>query len=109
VLWRAIAQSPDNDWLRRDAQRRLVQLDALDQIDQLEGVVGRARAAGAGAPWSWPLLVEKGLLTGIPLDPTGVPYVIDVDTGGVDVARQSSLWPLPKEPHTLSSMSRGPS
>ena len=37
VLWRALAQTPDNDFLRRDAQRRLVQLDALDQIDELTG------------------------------------------------------------------------
>ena len=108
VLWRAIAQSPDNDWLRRDAQRRLLQLDALDQIEQLEGAVARARAAGVGGPWSWPLLFEKGLLTGIPLDPTGMAYVIDINTGRVDVGRQSSLWPLPKEPHTLDGMSRGP-
>ena len=45
LLWRALSQTADNDWLRRDAQRRLVQLDALDQVDQLHALVARARLA----------------------------------------------------------------
>src|ERR1700676_3831952 len=35
VMWDAIRQSADNDWLRRDADRRVVQLHAFDQIDEL--------------------------------------------------------------------------
>ena len=97
LLWRALAQTPDNDFLRRDAQRRLTQLDALDQIDQLSALVRRARAAGASAPWSWPLLFSHGLYQ-VPIDPTGAPYVIDMTTGRIDVSRQSPLWPLPTEP-----------
>ncbi len=105
LLWRALAQTPDNDFLRRDAQRRLVQLDALDQIDQLTALVDRARAAGAKAPWSWPLLFERGLLARLPLDPTGEPYAIDMNTGHVDVSRQSTLWPLPQEPRKVARVS----
>jgi tetratricopeptide (TPR) repeat protein len=97
VLWRALAQTPDNDFLRRDAQRRLLQLDALDQIDQLAAIVEQARRAGATAPWSWPLLYQFGLMQ-VPIDPTGAPYVLDMTTGRVDVSRQSPLWPLPTEP-----------
>ena len=38
-------------------------------------------------------------LRGIPLDPTGVPYVLDVKSGTIDVDRGlSPLWPLPWEP-----------
>lgn len=100
VLWRALAQTRDNEFLRRDAQRRLVQLDALDQIDVLAALVARGRATGLAAPWSWYQLYQAGLLTHVPLDPTGVPYVIDLNTGRVDVAGTSPLWPLPTEPRT---------
>ena len=108
VLWRALAQTPDNDFLRRDAQRRLVQLDALDQIDQLTALVDRARAGGAAAPWSWVLLFERGLLAQLPIDPTGEPYAIDMNTGRVDVSGRSSLWPLPKEPRQVSRITERP-
>ena len=102
LLWRALSQSADNDWLRRDAQRRLVQLDALDHVDQLQALVARARLAGLTAPWSWVQLLQARILTTIPIDPTGVPYVIDMTSGRVDVGRQSLLWPLPTEPKALS-------
>lgn len=97
LLWQALAQTPDNEFLRRDAQRRLLQLDALDQIDLLSTIVARARLAGATAPWSWPLLYQYGLMQ-VPIDPTGAPYALDMTTGRVDVSRQSPLWPLPTEP-----------
>jgi hypothetical protein len=108
LLWRALAQTPDNEFLRRDAKRRLVQLDALDHIDQLTAIVDRARAAGVSAPWSWPLLFEGGYLARLPIDPTGEPYVIDLTTGRVDVARRSSLWPLPTEPRSVAGAPRSP-
>lgn len=103
LLWRALAQTPDNDFLRRDAQRRLVQLDALDQVDQLQALLARARLGGLTAPWSWVQLLQAGILTTIPIDPTGVPYAIDMNSGRVDVGRQSPLWPLPAEPRGLSA------
>lgn len=106
LLWRALAQTPDNDFLRRDAQRRLLQLDALDDIDQLASIVERARHRGATAPWSWPILYQHGLMQ-VPIDPTGVPYALDMTTGRVDVARQSSLWPLPPEPRARGTSARG--
>jgi hypothetical protein len=37
-------------------------------------------------------------LPGIPVDPAGVPLVVDTVTGRVDVSKQSPLWPLPAEP-----------
>lgn len=101
LLWQALAQTPDNEFLQRDARRRLTQLDALDQIDELTAFVDQARAAGATAPWSWPLLFSHGLMR-VPLDPTGTPYVIDMTTGRVDVSRQSALSPMPVEPGRIA-------
>jgi tetratricopeptide (TPR) repeat protein len=103
LLWQALAQSPDNEFLQRDARRRLTQLDALDQIDELTALVDRARAAGVTAPWSWPLLFQQGLLR-VPIDPTGAPFEIDMTTGRIGLSRQSPLWPLPVEPRRRSNI-----
>ena len=35
-MWQAIRESAEIDWLRNDAERRLLQLDAVDVIDQLQ-------------------------------------------------------------------------
>ena len=108
LLWRALSQTAENDWLRRDAQRRLIQLDALDQVDQLQAIVSRGRATGLTAPWSWVQLLQAGVLGTLPIDPTGVPYVIDMTSGRVDVGRQSPLWPLPLEPQSLTGGRKAP-
>ena len=108
LLWRSLSQSAENEWLRRDAQRRLIQLDALDQVDQLHAIVDRARLSGMAAPWSWVALLQAGQLTRVPIDPTGVPYVIDMNSGRVDVGRQSGLWPLPTEPRHFGGAPQAP-
>jgi len=108
LLWRALSQSAENEWLRRDAQRRLLQLDALDQIDQLHTVVATASAAGLTPPWSWAQLLQAGTLGTMPIDPTGVPYVIDMTSGRIDAGRHSPLWPLPTEPHGLAGSPKAP-
>ena len=40
LMWKAIRESAEIDWLRNDAERRLTQFDALDQMDQLQKVAG---------------------------------------------------------------------
>ena len=39
-------------------------------------------------------MIRAGLVRGVPLDPTGVPYTLDPVSGAVDVAKDSSLYPL---------------
>ena len=98
VLWRQLAQTAETEWLRNNAQLRLTQLDALDQIDQLERFVAEmARRTGA-MPASWGALVRAGWLPGVPVDPAGTPYVLDPRTGRVTVSTESKLHPLPTEP-----------
>jgi tetratricopeptide (TPR) repeat protein len=94
-LWQALRETADNDWLRNNANLRLAQLDALDGIDQLTMVVRDFTARTGTIPASWDALVRAALLRGIPLDPTGVPYVLDAGTGEVTVAVESHLNPLP--------------
>lgn len=76
ALWTQLAQA-DEDWLRGSARLRLTQLDAMDVMDAWR----RARAAGQRP--------------GLPLDPSGTPFVIDPATGDITVSHDSKLFPLP--------------
>jgi hypothetical protein len=81
--------------LRRLADRRLQQLDALDQIDELERIAG-SHPPPPGAPYSWRWLIARRALPGVPADPARTPYVIDPATGKVSVAATSDLQPMPE-------------
>jgi tetratricopeptide (TPR) repeat protein len=98
-LWQQVAKS-EEAWLRRSAERALLQLQALDQIEQLERVISRFSPA-AGEPYSWTGLIGKRVLLRVPIDPTGTPYDIDPAKGHVRVSRQSPLFPMPEEPRPL--------
>jgi tetratricopeptide (TPR) repeat protein len=91
-LWRQLLGS-EQVWMRRNAEKALLQLDALDAIEVLEGLVGRH--AAQGRPFSWNDLVSRGVLRDVPRDPTGVPFELDPVTGDVTVSSQSSLHPMP--------------
>jgi tetratricopeptide (TPR) repeat protein len=94
LLWQQIRES-EQEWLRRSAERTLLQLDALDAIDQLRTIVHQ-NPPPAGTPYSWIDFVQRRVLSGTPLDPTGVPYAIAPDTGEVTVSTRSALFPMPK-------------
>jgi tetratricopeptide (TPR) repeat protein len=99
LLWTQIAKS-EEEWLRRNAERALVQLDVLDQIDQIDAAIRRVPLA-PGERYSWAMLQRRGLLRGVPADPSGTALVLDPDTGRVTVSPQSSLFPMPNEPKHL--------
>lgn len=96
LMWESIRQSAEIDWLRNDAERRLVQLDAMDFIDQVQAVVNRARSAGITAT-SWQELMRAGAVRRIPVDPTLTPLELDAN-GNVRLSSKSPLFPLPEEP-----------
>jgi len=98
-LWQQIAQS-EEPWLRRNAERSLLQLQALDEIDQLNAVVARYRPA-PGEPHAWADLIRRRVLRGVPYDATGTPFEIDPGTGSVSVSNRSPLFPMPQEPGRL--------
>lgn len=99
-LWRQLFDSSEVEWLRRQAQFRLTQLDAMDVLDVLNGA-SRRFAARVGRPAQhWQELIAGERLPGVPPDPTGVPYDLDPATGHIDVSPQSPLWPLPVDPPT---------
>ncbi len=99
TMWQQILQS-NEAWLKRTAQRRLLQLEALDEIDELRAVAVRA-AVPAGHRLTWGDLAARGLLPGAPLDPTGVPYLLDPYDRRVTVSPSSTLNPMPDLSHRL--------
>jgi tetratricopeptide (TPR) repeat protein len=94
-MWRQIRDGSDVEWIKRSADQRLTQLDAMDRIDQLSSVVRRFKERTGRGPQRWSDLITAGLLPGVPLDPVGTPFVLDAATGAIDVVKGSPLWPLP--------------
>jgi tetratricopeptide (TPR) repeat protein len=106
ALWTQIGQSKESDWMRRTAQLRLAQLDALDQIDALTRIVNDHTKRTGRRPASWEGLAAQGAVRGIPLDPSGTPYKLDAETGRIGIAEESELWPLPTEPVAAPELKR---
>lgn len=98
MLWSQIYESADNEWIRNDALRRLTQLRALDEINQLTSVVLAFEERTARLPVSWQDLIRAGLLRAVPVDPSGSPYTLDPNSGEADLLSDSPLFPLPAEP-----------
>jgi hypothetical protein len=81
-------------WLRHMAQRGLLQLDALDVMDQLQAIVRRFPPP-PGTAFSWDWLLRQRVMRMIPADPTGTPFELDPQSGTVTVSTKSELYPLP--------------
>ncbi len=97
LLWNQILNS-DEEWLRRNAERSLKQIDALDLIDKLQARINKSPLP-PGSEYSWSALVRQGALPGIPLDPVGTPFEIDPATGVISVSERSALHPMPERLH----------
>ena len=100
LMWEAIRQSAENDWLRQDAERRLAQMRALDELDRLQSVVDAFIQRTGRPPSGWLELVRARVLPGVPVDPARVRYEVSAD-GRVRLSASSKLWPLPEEPKRI--------
>jgi tetratricopeptide (TPR) repeat protein len=99
-LWTQILDS-DSDLLHESARLRLSQLDALDAIDGLEALVRRFTERTGRTAAHWDDLIAAGWLRGLPYDPAGVPFVLELG-GDVTLSPHSPLNPLPVEPPSLA-------
>jgi hypothetical protein len=95
AIWMALRESGELDWLRTEADRRLLQLQALDLIDALQRAAD-AFAQRTGQPATWQSLASARVVRGVPLDPTGTP--LELTNGRVRLSQSSKLWPPPEEP-----------
>ncbi len=102
-LWQEIRDQAEHDWLRVQAAHRLRQFDAMDQIDMLLRAASDYERALGTPPRSWEDLMRAGYLRATPIDPIGLPYVIDVTRGIITLAPESALNPLPVEPLRIES------
>jgi hypothetical protein len=100
LLYQVIAETADNDFMKKDAIRRLRQLDVMDAIDVLRDIVRRHRAkvpGGESAPVTWQAMVAAGALRFVPTDPDGFEFRLNPLTGEVGLNVKSPLFPLPTE------------
>ena len=104
TLFRAIAESGENDWMRKDAQRRLRQLDAMDAMDALRKIAAAYRLRAGGSPVTWEALVRAGYLRAIPTDPDGFVFSLGPWSGDVGLGDGSTLSPLPDAPTVAPSV-----
>jgi tetratricopeptide (TPR) repeat protein len=96
-LWTQLLNS-DMAVMKSQAELRLQQLDAMDAIAELTPILQRFIDRERRIPRSWQELAVAERLSRVPADPTGVPFVFDPKVGHIDVAKTSTLWPLPVEP-----------
>jgi hypothetical protein len=97
TMWEAIRQSSEVEWMRTTAERLLIQLDTLDQIDAIQARVDEFGRVSGARPGDWATVVRARVFPGVPVDPSGTPYEL-TDDGKVRLSQSSSLFPLPTEP-----------
>jgi hypothetical protein len=95
-LWRQIFDTAEQEYMRRTAEHRLVQLDVLDELDRLNAALARVATETGTRPRSWEPLARRGWLRRVPpADPDGTPYEIDPRTGEARLSTRSKYYPLP--------------
>jgi len=79
LLWMEIARSAGNDSIRHSAEIHLAALNALAALRKLDDYLAQYKQKEGHAAHSMQDLVVAGYLRGIPLDPSGEPYVMAPD------------------------------
>ena len=98
-MWTAIRESAEIDWLRTDAERRLLQLRALDEIDEIQRRLDAYHARTPSAELTWAALARAGVVPGPLVDPSGTAYEVTPE-GRVRLSSSSVLFPPPEEPQS---------
>jgi tetratricopeptide (TPR) repeat protein len=83
-LWKGIYEMNPDKTIKENALDHIVSLEADAAIEGLGQQVQVFRQKTGSLPAAWVDLVRAGLLRGIPVDPTGAPFVLKAD-GAVTV------------------------
>lgn len=97
MLWQELRTSSEQEWLRRTAEHRLLQLDAIEEIQRLQALTADYERRHGDPPPAWQALIADGQLAEVPKDPAGHDYVLNPWWGLVTLDDDSPLWPLPTE------------
>jgi hypothetical protein len=97
-IYRRMYDEAQDEQIRTLAARRLLQLVSFDQRDAVRDALSNFKSRASRCPAGWrevaPLLRAAGLkldASGAPLDPTGVPYVLDADACDVKLDERSEI------------------
>ena len=96
-MWEQILESASDPWIHNEATRRLLQLDALDDLDRYAREVERFERREGRWPTSWRELTSRAL-EDPPVDPLGHAYVLVPSQREITLSPQSPLLPLPVAP-----------
>lgn len=91
-IWRQLYEQSEEGPVKYNALAHLRYLDALDQADALTRLVRVYEERTGRRPASLDELFRAGLLRRPPVDPAGVPFSYDRESGRVSISRQSELW-----------------
>jgi hypothetical protein len=79
ILWVEIAHSAGTDSIRHSADLHLAALAAQEALKKLDGLIALYQQKEGRPPRSLQDLLAAGYLRGIPLDPSGEPFVVGTD------------------------------
>jgi tetratricopeptide (TPR) repeat protein len=79
LLWTEIARSAGNDSIRHSAEIHLTALDTQEALRKLDGLLAFYKQKEGHDARSLQDLVAAGYLRGIPLDPSGEPFMVAPD------------------------------
>ncbi|HWC18162.1 MAG TPA: hypothetical protein VG498_14165 [Terriglobales bacterium] len=78
-MWQSIYDEYTDKDLKRNAELHLACLVVDEEVPKLESIVSEFRRRFGRNPSSWRELIYAGALRGVPLDPTGQPYILQPD------------------------------
>src|SRR5215213_104478 len=97
-IYTRMYEQSNEEQVKDMAQKRLLQLDSLDQRDALRKVLSAYQSRAGKCPSSWKEVdpVFRALrvpvnASGAPLDPTGVPYVLKSGTCEIELDPKSEI------------------
>ncbi|HEX8130222.1 MAG TPA: hypothetical protein VF527_14050 [Pyrinomonadaceae bacterium] len=99
AIYQNMYQQTNDEQMKKLSLARLVQLQSLDEMDALGGLLEAYRARTGKCPREWrevaPLLVRAARFQmdsyAAPLDPSGAPYVIRQDSCKVELGEKSEI------------------
>ena len=79
LLWTQIYRHAENEAMRESALDHLAALTAHEQIQELNDLLDKYRTQEGRPASSIQDLIAAGLLRGVPVDPSGIPYTVGPD------------------------------
>jgi hypothetical protein len=92
AMWTQIFQQAEEGVMKENARLRLQELDALDRAEALTALVSEIEKRTGRKPSSLGEIEGAGLARGPLVDPSGIPFAYDRETGEVRVSQRSTLW-----------------